>query len=147
MFYLLAPYRSQGCLKGQIMCMHGVICFILINLIMQHAYFQKIKQINLLTPLQGSSVSVRAKYLLKCYCKLIPFYLIRYATWPYSGNIDFILAYIVCDPCSGPIHGPNRGVIWKKTWKMSTRWCYIPNIKARGLLVSDKPLFHVFPIY
>ena len=39
MFYLLSLYRSQGCVKGQNICMYGVICFI--NLIMQHDYFQK----------------------------------------------------------------------------------------------------------
>ena len=40
------------------------------NLIMQQDYFQKRKQINLLTPSRGSRVSVRAKHLLICYCKL-----------------------------------------------------------------------------
>ena len=50
--------------------MHGVICFFLINLIMQHDYFQKKKQIKLLTPLKGFRVGVGAKYLLICYCKL-----------------------------------------------------------------------------
>ena len=53
--------------KKQNICMHGVICFSLINFIMQYDYFQKI---NLFTPLQGSRIGVRAKYLLKCYCKL-----------------------------------------------------------------------------
>ena len=70
MFYFLSQYRSQGCVKGQNIYMHGVICFILINLIMQHDYFQKSKEINLLIPPQGSRVSVRAKYLLIRYCKL-----------------------------------------------------------------------------
>ena len=46
-FYLLSQYRSQWCVKGQNICMHGVKCFILINLIMQHDYFQKRKQISL----------------------------------------------------------------------------------------------------
>ena len=48
-FNLLSPYWIQGCVEGQNICMHGVICSILINLIMQHDYFQKRKQINLLT--------------------------------------------------------------------------------------------------
>ena len=48
-------------------CMHGVICFILIDLIMQHDYFQKRKQLNLL------SVSVRVKHLLIFYCTLLLF--------------------------------------------------------------------------
>ena len=39
----------------------------LIDLIMQHDYFQKRKQINLL------GVSVRVKHLLICYCKLLQF--------------------------------------------------------------------------
>ena len=47
--------------------MHGVICFILIDLIMQHDYFQKRKQLNLL------SVSVRVKHLLIFYCTLLLF--------------------------------------------------------------------------
>ena len=51
--------------KGQKICMHGVICFILIDLIMQHDYLQKRKQINHL------SVSVRVKHLLTCYSKLL----------------------------------------------------------------------------
>ena len=59
-FYLLSPYRSQWCIKGQNICTHGVICCILINFIMLHDYFQKSKQINILTPPQGSRVSVRA---------------------------------------------------------------------------------------
>ena len=46
-FYLLYPYRSQGCVEGQNICMHGVICFIQINLIMQHDYFQKRKRITM----------------------------------------------------------------------------------------------------
>ena len=33
---------------------------------MQHDNFQKIKQINLLTPDHGSKVSVRAQYILTC---------------------------------------------------------------------------------
>ena len=66
-FYILSPYRSQWCVKGQNICMHGIICFILIDLIMPHDYFQKRKQINLL------SVSVRVKHLLICYCKLLKF--------------------------------------------------------------------------
>ena len=45
--------------------MHGVICFILIDLIMQHDYFQKRKQIKIL------NVSVRVKDLLICYCKML----------------------------------------------------------------------------
>ena len=64
--FKMSPYRSQGC-KGQNICMHGVICFTLINLIMQHDYFQKIKECNLLTPPLGSRVSVRANYLLLLY--------------------------------------------------------------------------------
>ena len=47
--------------------MHGVICFILIDLIMQHDYFHKRKQLNLL------SVSVRVKHLLIFYCTLLLF--------------------------------------------------------------------------
>ena len=66
-FYILSPYKSQWCVKGQNICMHGGICFILIDLIMQHDYFQKRKQINLF------SVSVRVKHLLICYCKLLLF--------------------------------------------------------------------------
>ena len=69
-FYLLSPYWSQECVKGQNICLHGVIYFVLINLIMQHDYFQKGKQINYVTPSQGSRVSVRAKYLLTYYCTL-----------------------------------------------------------------------------
>ena len=38
--HLLCPYRSQMCVKGQNICMHGVLCLILINLIMQHDYFE-----------------------------------------------------------------------------------------------------------
>ena len=53
--------------KGQNICMHGVICFILIDLIMQHDYFQKRKQLNLL------SVSVRVKHLLIFHCTLLLF--------------------------------------------------------------------------
>ena len=41
-----------------------VICFILIDLIMQHGYFQKRKQISLL------SVSVRVKHLIICFCNM-----------------------------------------------------------------------------
>ena len=51
--------------KGQNICMHCVICFILIDLVMQHDYFQKRKEINLL------SVSVRVKHLLIYYVKLL----------------------------------------------------------------------------
>ena len=64
---ILLPYRRQWCVKGQNICMHGVICFILIDLIRQHYYFQKRKQLNLL------SVSVRVKHLLIFYCTLLLF--------------------------------------------------------------------------
>ena len=70
-FYHLSPKRSRGCVKGQNICMHGVICFILNNMLMQQDYFQKRKQTNRLTPYQGSRISLRAKYLLTCYCKLL----------------------------------------------------------------------------
>ena len=66
-FYILFPYRRQWCVKGQNICMHGVICFIVIDLIMQHDYFQKRKQLNLW------SVSVRVKHLLIFYCTLLLF--------------------------------------------------------------------------
>ena len=66
-FYILFPYRRQWCVKGQNICMYGVICFIVFDLIMQHNYFQKRKQLNLL------SVSVRVKHLLIFYCTLLLF--------------------------------------------------------------------------
>ena len=73
-FYILSPYRSQGCVEGQNICMHGVICFILINFIINATrLLSEKKQINLFIPTQGSRVSVRAKYLLICYCKLHSF--------------------------------------------------------------------------
>ena len=56
----------MACKRADV-CMHGVISFILIDLIMQHDYFQKRKQTNLLR------VSVKLKHLLICYCKLLKF--------------------------------------------------------------------------
>ena len=40
-FYLLSPYRNQGCVIGQNICMHGVKCFIIINLISNMPTFKK----------------------------------------------------------------------------------------------------------
>ena len=106
-FYLLFPYRSQGCVEGQNICMHGVICFILIKFIMQHDYFQKRNQINLLTPPQRSRISVRAKHLLICYCKLPSFNLIC--------NMTIILKKLI-------LYGGGRH---NMIGRGSTRWCYI----------------------
>ena len=36
------------------------------------------------------------------------------------------------------------GVYFEQTWYKSTRWCYILNIKALDILVSDKKIFKVF---
>ena len=63
MLSTFVPNRIQGCVKGQNICMHGVICFVLVDLIMEHDYFQKRKQINILTPQEGPMVSVIAKKL------------------------------------------------------------------------------------
>ena len=104
--YLLSPYRSQGCVKRQNICMHGVICFILINLIMQHDYFQKKKQIYLLSPPQGPRVSLRVKYLLTCFCKLHSLYCICNMTIFWKTRFYISL----CDPCDRPNFG-HRGII------------------------------------
>ena len=40
-FYFLPQYKGHGCVKGQNICMHGVLCFILINLICNMTTFRK----------------------------------------------------------------------------------------------------------
>ena len=47
-----------------------------------------------------------------------------------------------CDAWGRAIFGP-RGIIWTN----STRWYYIPNIKALGLMVSDKKILPCFSLY
>ena len=39
--------------------------------------------------------------------------------------------------------GP-RGIIWTNWVEVHYRSCYIPNIKALGLMVSDKKIFFMF---
>ena len=46
-------------------------------------------------------------------------------------------------PGAGPFLA--SGLLFEQTWQRSTRWCYIPNIKALGLVVSDKKIFSHFP--
>ena len=59
-FDLVTPHRGRVCVKGHTTCLHGVLCFISINLIWGMTTFQK-KHFD---PTPGSRVSVRANYLL-----------------------------------------------------------------------------------
>ena len=59
--------RCRGCVKGQNICLHGVLCFIPFNLICNMTSFRKETKVDILTPPQGSRVYIRAKYLLACY--------------------------------------------------------------------------------
>ena len=96
----MSPYRSQGCVKGQNICMHGVIYFILINLIMQHVHFiwgggdifgsRGIIWINLKEGPQGD-----ATYQRPCGFRQEFFFMFSYS----------------CDPWGRAIFGP-RGIIW-----------------------------------
>ena len=63
----------------------------------------------------------------------------------YQISIDFsrFLYINLCkaiDPQGGTIFG-RRDII------LINMWCYIPTIKALGLVVSDKTIFHIFYIY
>jgi len=40
----------------------------------------------------------------------------------------------------GGVNFNPRGIIWT-TLERTSRWCYIPNMKALGLVVSDKKIF------
>ena len=42
-------------------------------------------------------------------------------------------------------HFEPKGHNFEYTWKRSTRWCYITNIKALGFVVSEKKIFTCFP--
>ena len=45
-------------------------------------------------------------------------------------------------PQAGPFL--DQVLSFEQMWKKSTRWCYIPNIKALGLVVSEKKSFNFF---
>ena len=58
-----------------------------------------------------------------------------------SGEEDFVVYFIFepKTPAAGPFWTP--GPPFEQTWYRSIRQCYIPNIKALGLAVSEKMLF------
>ena len=67
----------------------------------------------------------------------------------YNGYSSFTDKMIeTCDkpppppPRAGPVLTPRAP--YEQPWKRSTRRCYMPNIKALGLLVSEKKNFEVF---
>ena len=47
-----------------------------------------------------------------------------------------------CDPWGRPFLAP--GTLFEQNWQRFTGWCYIPNIKARGLVISNKKIFSCF---
>ena len=47
-------------------------------------------------------------------------------------------------PRAGPFFAP--GALFEQIWQRFTMLCFIPNIKALGVMVSDKKIFNVFPI-
>ena len=59
-----------------------------------------------------------------------------------SGEEDFEV-YFIFEPKTPPAAGPFRtpGPPFEQTWKRSIRQCYIPNIKALDLAVSEEMLF------
>ena len=59
-FDLLSPYRGRGCVKGQNICMHGVLCFILINLIYNMTTFRKESKLTF-DPTQGFKGKCKSK--------------------------------------------------------------------------------------
>ena len=133
-FDLLTPCMGGGCVQGQNICLNGVLCFIPINLICYMTTFRKEKKALTLWPHPRVNGVCKGKILLECYCVLIPFNLICNMTifwWKY---------FSLCDRC-GPVAS------FKQTWWRSTRWFYIPIIKALGLVVSNKKSFHIFHIY
>ena len=71
-----------------------------------------------------------------------------YALWLKTRRFSHVFPYIslckTCNPQSGAIFGP-RDIIWTNLVE-STSGCYIPNIKALGLMVSDK-IFSCFSLY
>ena len=58
----------------------------------------------------------------------------------------FMLLYIsLCKTCALRVGSIlTSEAKFEQTWQGSTRCCYIPNIKALGLSVSDKKIFKVF---
>ena len=62
---------------------------------------------------------------------------------------SIVFSYIsICktyDPWVGPILAP--GASFALTWYRSTRYCYIPIIKALRLAVSDKTIFFMISLY
>ena len=93
-FYLLIPSRGRGWVKRRTICLHSVLCFIPVNLICNMTIHSERKS-DLLTPHQGSRVFVRAKYLLACYCMLIPFNLIcNYCSFTISWLKDLTITSI-----------------------------------------------------
>ena len=70
---------------------------------------------------------------------------------PYGFRQEYfqVFPYIsmckIWDPQGSAIFRP-RGIIWTNLVERSIRWCYIPNIKVLGLMVSDKKLFPCFSL-
>ena len=65
-----------------------------------------------------------------------------YALWFQTRRFHCVFPICLCKTCDlrgSPIFGL-RGIVWTNLVE-STRWYYIPNIKALGLVVSDKIIF------
>ena len=65
--------------------------------------------------------------------------------FPTNEFYIFVPLVPTCDPGVGPILTP--GASSKQTLQRSTRRCYIPNMKALALTVSDKKIFKNFLQY
>ena len=63
----------------------------------------------------------------------------------YKKNFFPIQAYVKhVTTWSGPFLAP--AAQFEQTWLRSTSWCFIPNMKALGLVVSDKKVSSSFPL-
>jgi len=71
---------------------------------------------------------------------------VKFGQIPISGSREdvvwsfpYIIQCKIVTPGAGSILTP--GALFEQLWWRTSRWCYIPNIKALGLVVSDKKIF------
>ena len=112
--------------------------------ILKFSFF--VPTVQLVTPRAGPVLTLGASCEQTWYSSTRRCYIqnIKTQGLPVSKKKNFKVCHLcsyvpTCDPRMGPVL--TQGASYEQTWERSTRRCYIPNIKAVGLSVSEKKNF------